>query len=190
MRHASRKPCRPPPLLLASRTWSSPQLDRSGCTAPQQRPETHPLRPNPPAPPAGALPPLGWPLATGAAWATRRCCGCPQLPACSAACSLVRRRRLPGLGAVLGGAGLICPSVLPPPETHGHRSGRASASPPVPIASPLSGYHLGVLNTCEAHVEVDIGSGEAGANLVSLLLIGAALGSLVAGRLADRLGPR
>ncbi len=77
--------------------------------------------------------------------------------------------------------------ALPPPEcpSMGCSSHRPSPAPP-----PLPGYHLGVLNTCEAHVEVDIGSGEAGASLVSLLLIGAALGSLVAGRLADRLGPR
>lgn len=64
------------------------------------------------------------------------------------------------------------------------------STPPLPPSKSGPGYHLGVLNTCEAHVEVDIQSGEAGASLVASLLIGAALGSLVAGRLADRLGPR
>jgi hypothetical protein len=54
-----------------------------------------------------------------------------------------------------------------------------------------SGYHLGVLNTCESHVEDDLGAlHQLGAALVASLLIGATLGSLVAGRLADRLGPR
>lgn len=47
-----------------------------------------------------------------------------------------------------------------------------------------------MLNTCEAHVEVDLQSGEQGAALVATLLIGATLGSLYAGRLADRVGPR
>ena len=80
----------------------------------------------------------------------------------------------------------------PPVARHGMLRPPCSPNPPPHILPPPihSGYHLGVLNTCEAHVEVDIGSGEAGASLVSFLLIGAALGSLVAGRLADRLGPR
>ena len=58
----------------------------------------------------------------------------------------------------------------------------------MPLHPP--GYHLGVLNTSEAHVEVALGCGERGAQLVGVLLIGATLGSLYAGRVADRLGPR
>lgn len=53
------------------------------------------------------------------------------------------------------------------------------------------GYHLGVLNTCLEHVATDLKFSEAvGAVVVSALLVGAAIGSLGAGGLADRLGPR
>ena len=82
---------------------------------------------------------------------------------------------------------------MPPPLPPESPAARHHPLPPHPFclpSCPPAGYHLGVLNTCEAHVEVDIGSGEAGASLVASLLVGAALGSLGVGRLADRLGPR
>ena len=54
-----------------------------------------------------------------------------------------------------------------------------------------AGYHLGVLNTCGEHVEASLGiSQQLGAAVVAALLVGATIGSLAAGRLADRLGPR
>lgn len=80
------------------------------------------------------------------------------------------------------------PPAAHPPPTRRHEP---TPSPEqAHLCTHFAGYHLGVLNTSEAHVEVDLRSGEAGASLVAVLLVGATLGSLVAGRLADRLGPR
>ena len=55
-----------------------------------------------------------------------------------------------------------------------------------------AGYHIGVLNTCLDYVAHDLHFSQTntGAVVVSALLVGAALGSLMAGALADRLGPR
>lgn len=58
------------------------------------------------------------------------------------------------------------------------------------LGSIQFGYHLGVLNTSGAHVEADLHTGQQGAALVAALLVGATLGSLAAGKAADRLGPR
>ncbi len=51
---------------------------------------------------------------------------------------------------------------------------------------------MGVLNTCLHFVASDLKFSEtsAGAVVVSALLVGAAIGSLLAGGLADRLGPK
>lgn len=60
------------------------------------------------------------------------------------------------------------------------------------FSSYLAGYHVGVLNTCLSFVAKDLGFSEIsmGAVVVSALLVGAAVGSLLAGGLADRLGPK
>ncbi|EFN59043.1 hypothetical protein CHLNCDRAFT_137750 [Chlorella variabilis] len=60
------------------------------------------------------------------------------------------------------------------------------------LGSVLFGYHLGVLNTCQSHVEADLNTSHegGGAAMVAGLLVGATLGSLLSGRLADRFGPR
>lgn len=60
------------------------------------------------------------------------------------------------------------------------------------VSVPRRRYHIGVLNTCLSFVARDLGFAETptGAVVVSALLVGAALGSLAAGGLADRLGPR
>lgn len=54
------------------------------------------------------------------------------------------------------------------------------------------GYHLGVLNTALDQIAQDVGFDPttSGAFVVSCLLLGAAAGSLTAGQLADRLGPK
>ncbi len=64
----------------------------------------------------------------------------------------------------------------------------SSTSAPLPF--PLAGYHIGILNTSEPYVEADLGGGQQGAALVGVLIAAATLGSLAAGRAADRLGPR
>ncbi|KAL4859569.1 Plastidic glucose transporter 4 [Chlorella vulgaris] len=56
------------------------------------------------------------------------------------------------------------------------------------LGSLLFGYHLGVLNTCQTHVEADLHG--SGGILVTGFLMGATAGSLLSGRLADRCGPR
>ena len=99
------------------------------------------------------------------------------------------------LGSVQFGAPVIRGLRTPPPAPRRRpcaAATRACRHPARPAARPRRppGYHLGVLNTAEAHVEVDLGCGEQGAALVAFLLVGATLGSLGAGRLADRLGPR
>lgn len=68
----------------------------------------------------------------------------------------------------------------------------ASVHPPHIIDLPrsLTGYHIGILNTAEQYVETDLGAGNQGAALVGVLIAAATLGSLAAGRAADRLGPR
>ena len=55
-----------------------------------------------------------------------------------------------------------------------------------------AGYHLGVLNTALEQIAEDVGfdPSTSGALVVSFLLLGAAAGSLSAGQLADRLGPK
>ena len=61
-----------------------------------------------------------------------------------------------------------------------------------PLPALDAGYHLGVLNTCQSHVEADLNTSHegGGAAMVAGLLVGATLGSLLSGRLADRFGPR
>ena len=55
-----------------------------------------------------------------------------------------------------------------------------------------AGYHLGVLNTCldfmAADLSFDVTKG--GSVVVSAALIGAAVGALAAGQIADKIGPR
>lgn len=59
------------------------------------------------------------------------------------------------------------------------------------ILTSAAGYHLGVLNTCLDWVAEDVGFAVAsgGSIVVSAALIGAAIGSLAAGQLADSIGP-
>lgn len=59
-------------------------------------------------------------------------------------------------------------------------------------SSYTAGYHLGVLNTCldfmAADLSFDVTKG--GSVVVSAALIGAAVGALAAGQIADKTGPR
>jgi MFS family permease len=54
-----------------------------------------------------------------------------------------------------------------------------------------SGYHLGVLNTSLSYVarDLDFSVAISGAIVVSTLLVGASVGALFAGQVADRVGP-
>ena len=56
----------------------------------------------------------------------------------------------------------------------------------------VAGYHLGVLNTCLHWVAEDLGFDETrgGSLVVSAALVGAAVGALLAGQFADRVGPK
>ena len=77
---------------------------------------------------------------------------------------------------------------ISPDDSHSNKARQTSST----NGQLCVGYHLGVLNTALEQIAEDVGFDPAtsGALVVSLLLLGAAAGSLSAGQLADRLGPK